>query len=204
VAAQHLPDSVGRDGQPAPLRASELCGDAPGPHPRMSEREPNDALLDERRELVGHHRSPPLARTQHLKAVAIDLGLPTVIGRSMHPERPTGVRNRRAVRQIKQRQAIAEKHVILRHATPSELHWREARSLSRNTDSLRPAGRRLSHQDQLSISRSCRENMESVQPLSRSAPSRPVDDRFSRRRIRGSYGPGLRNYTQWGYVSLWV
>src|SRR5271166_1158713 len=133
----------------------------------MSEREPNDALLDQRRELVGHHRPPSLARTQHLKAVAIDLGLPAVIRRSMHPEGSTRVRDRRAVRQIKQRQAIAEEHVILRHATPSKLHWREARSLSRDADDLRPAGRRSSHQDQLSISRSCRENMESVHSKAR-------------------------------------
>jgi hypothetical protein len=37
----------------------------------------------------------------------------------VNTEDPAGVSDRRAARQVKELQALAEQHVILRHATPS-------------------------------------------------------------------------------------
>jgi hypothetical protein len=89
----------------------------------MPKRERHDALLDDLRRLIGHLRPPALPRPQHLQALALNLVLPAVVGRAMHPERPTRVTDRRPVREIEQLQAIAEQHVILRHAT-APFAWR--------------------------------------------------------------------------------
>jgi hypothetical protein len=124
VAAQNFPDAVGRDNDPAPLRPRELGCDALGPQPRMRDREAHDALLDHLRQLVGHLRAAALARAQHLEPVTVDLALPCVIRRAMHPEGPARMRDRRARREIKQLQAIAEQHVILRHAALLHSLWR--------------------------------------------------------------------------------
>jgi hypothetical protein len=50
----------------------------------MPERERDDSLLDQHRELAGHPRPAALARPQHLQPVPVDLRLPAVIGRAMH------------------------------------------------------------------------------------------------------------------------
>jgi hypothetical protein len=89
----------------------------------MAQRESDDPLLDDLGGLVWHHRAAPLTRPKHLQPRALDLRLPAVIGRAMHPEHPARVRDRRARREIKQLQAIAEQHVILRHAT-APFAWR--------------------------------------------------------------------------------
>lgn len=47
VPAQHAPDPVGRELEPAPQRPRQLGGDAGWPKPGMSQREGDDALLDE-------------------------------------------------------------------------------------------------------------------------------------------------------------
>jgi hypothetical protein len=86
--------------------------------------EGHDPLLDDQRDLVGHLRPAAFARPEHLQALAIDLRLPAVVGRAMYPERPARMTNRRARREIEQLQAIAEQHVILRHATPAPFTWR--------------------------------------------------------------------------------
>jgi hypothetical protein len=121
VPQQRLVDPVGADDQPAPFRACQAGRDPPRPVPGMSQRERHNPLLDQHRKLVGHPRPATLAWTQHLQPVAVDLGLPAVIGRAMHPERATRMRDRRARGQIKQLQAIAEQHVILRHAAQCSL-----------------------------------------------------------------------------------
>jgi hypothetical protein len=90
----------------------------------VAQRERDDALLDHRRELVGHLRTAALARPEHLKAGALDLRLPAVVRRAMHAEDPARVTDRRARREIEQLQAIAEQHVILRHATRAPFTWR--------------------------------------------------------------------------------
>jgi hypothetical protein len=85
----------------------------------MAKREGDDSLLDHRRELIGHARRPPFARPQHLKPRALDLCLPAVVGRAVHPEGPARMGNRGAASEIEELQAVAEQHVILGHATPS-------------------------------------------------------------------------------------
>jgi hypothetical protein len=116
VAAQHLPDPVRGDDDPAPLLARELARDAPRSEPGVRDREAEDPLLDHPRQRVGHLRAPPFPRAQHLQPVAIDLALPRVIRRPLHPERPARVRHARSGGEREQLQAIAEQHVILRHA----------------------------------------------------------------------------------------
>jgi len=123
VPAQAAPDAVGRDDDPAPPLTPELAADPPWPEAGMGERERDDPLLDKRRELVGHPRPAPLARAQHLQAVAIDLAFPVVERRAVHPERAAGCRDADPAREVEQLQPIAEEHVILRHATPP-FAWR--------------------------------------------------------------------------------
>jgi hypothetical protein len=90
----------------------------------VPERERDDPLLDDLRDLVGHLRMTTLPRPEHLQALAVNLRLPAVIRRAMHAEGPARVRDRRARREIKELQAIAEQHVILRHATRAPFTWR--------------------------------------------------------------------------------
>src|SRR5689334_6455612 len=85
----------------------------------MPERERDDLVLNEHRELIGHLRTTTLSRAQHLQALAIDVHLPAVIGRAMHAHYPTRLRNPELTSQRKQSQAIAEQHVILSHADSS-------------------------------------------------------------------------------------
>src|SRR6266571_1654294 len=131
--------SVGRDDEPTPARPRQLGGDPPRTKTGMRERERDDPLLHDRRELVGHPRPAPLARTQHLQPVPVDLPLPGVVGRAMNTESTTRLRDTHPSREIEQLQPVAEEHVILRHATHllSPL-GREEASLSRKADSARP------------------------------------------------------------------
>jgi hypothetical protein len=124
VAMQDLPHAVGRHRQRAPLRTGEHRRDPPRPKAGMPQRERHDPLLHDLRDLVGHLRPPALPRPEHLQPLTVDLRLPAVIGRAMHPERPARVADRRAPGEIEQPQAIAEQHVILRHAAPAPFTWR--------------------------------------------------------------------------------
>jgi hypothetical protein len=91
----------------------------------MPERERNDLLLDDRRKLAWHLRPPALARAQHLQTLTIDLHLPAVVGRPVHAHHSTGLPNADLAREREQPQAIAEQHVILRHADSSHfITWR--------------------------------------------------------------------------------
>jgi hypothetical protein len=90
----------------------------------VAQRKRHDALLDDRRELIGHLRAPALAGPEHLEARALDVRLPAVERRAVHPEDPARVADRRARGQIEQLHAIAEQHVILRHATRAPFTWR--------------------------------------------------------------------------------
>ena len=105
----------------------------------MGEREGDDPLFDDRRQLVWHPRPSTLTRAQHLQPVPIDLPLPSVVGRAMHAEGATGVADRGTTGEVEQLQPVAEQDVILRHATHllSPL-GREEASLSRKADSARP------------------------------------------------------------------
>jgi len=118
VAAEHLPDPVGRDDDAAPLGPGQLAGYALGAETRVGDREAEDPLLDHLRQLVGHPRTAPLSGTQHLEAVAIDLALPGIEGRAVHPEAPAGLRDAGAGGLGKEGLAVAEQHVILGHAAP--------------------------------------------------------------------------------------
>jgi hypothetical protein len=53
-----------------------------------------------------------------------DVDLEQLVGRAVNAERPAGVADRRSLREIKQLEAIAEQHVILRHATRPFITWR--------------------------------------------------------------------------------
>ena len=85
----------------------------------MAEREGDDPLLDERGELVGHARPPPLARTQDLESVPLDHPLPAVVGRAVDAERAAGGADADPPGQVDQLQPVAEEHVILGHAAHS-------------------------------------------------------------------------------------
>ncbi|MDP8909415.1 MAG: hypothetical protein M3N47_09955 [Chloroflexota bacterium] len=54
MTTQRLVDPVGRDLQAAPLGARQARRDPLRTQPGMTKRERHDALLDDRRELVGH------------------------------------------------------------------------------------------------------------------------------------------------------
>jgi len=60
---------------------------------------------------------PALARAQHLQALTVDRMLPAVVGGPVHPEGAACVGDRCARCELEQLQAVAEQHVILRHAT---------------------------------------------------------------------------------------
>jgi hypothetical protein len=95
----------------------------------VGDRERDDALLDQHRELVRHPWPAALARAQHLKPVAVDLLLPGVIGRAVDPKRPAGSRHRGASSQLKKLQAVAEQRVIIGHAAhllPHLAVWKRA------------------------------------------------------------------------------
>jgi hypothetical protein len=106
VTAQHLPDAVGRDDDPAPLLAGELGRDALGTKAGMSDREADDPFPDHLRQLVGHLRPASLPGPEHLEAMPVDLALPRVVGRAVDPEQPTGLRDRRSLRLGKQLQDL--------------------------------------------------------------------------------------------------
>src|SRR5215213_2093582 len=124
VPDQGLVDPVGTDLKATPFRARQARRDAPRTEPGMAQRERYYPLLDHHRELVRHLRTPALPRPEHLQPRPLDLPLPAVIGRAMHPEDTTRMRDRRTRREIKQLQAIAEQHVILRHAALLHSLWR--------------------------------------------------------------------------------
>src|SRR3954454_15429696 len=71
------------DPESSPPWLRQRRGDPPRPVPGMPEREPDDPLLDQQRELVGHHRPPALTRPEHLQPLAVDLALAAVIGAAM-------------------------------------------------------------------------------------------------------------------------
>ena len=85
----------------------------------MAEREGDDPLLDQRRELVRHPRPAPLARAQRTQALPLDLALPSVVGRAVDTEGAAGGGNPDPAGQVDQLQPVAEQDVILRHATRS-------------------------------------------------------------------------------------
>jgi hypothetical protein len=137
AANERLVDPVRRNLKGSPLRAPKSSGDALGPQPGVPEAERDDPLLEHRRELVGHLRAATLARAQHLKPGPLDLPLPAVEGRAMHAHRPARLRRPDLLGRPEQRQALAEQHVIVRHAdsSTSSLGGEEA-TMSRNADGL--------------------------------------------------------------------
>jgi len=128
----------------------------------MAEREGNDPLLDERRQLVRHLRAPPLPRPQHLQALPIDLGLPDVVGRAMHAEGTASVADRGATGQVEELQPVAEQHVIMRHATQLLSLGGEGARLRRKSDSA-PASAGALPRSKPYRSPDCREHSETVQ-----------------------------------------
>ena len=83
----------------------------------MGQGEGQHALLDVRADLVGHAWAAALADSERLKAPAVDLLLPAVIGRVVHAHRPARRANPDLRCQREQPQAIAEQDVIIRHAS---------------------------------------------------------------------------------------
>jgi hypothetical protein len=100
----------------------------------MPERKGHDALFEHLRQLVGHLRSPPLTRAQHFKPVPVDLSLPRIERGAMHAKRSARVRDARPRREREQLQAIAEQHVILRHAARPPSLGGEGTTMSRSPD----------------------------------------------------------------------
>jgi len=119
VPAQAAPDAVAGDDEPAPTGARELGRDPPRAEPRVAEREGDDPLLDQRRELIGHPWSAALARPQRAQALALDPSLPGVVGRTVDTERAAGRGDADPSRQVDQLQPVAEQDIILGHATRS-------------------------------------------------------------------------------------
>ena len=144
-----------------------------GPRPGWPEREGDDSLLDERRQLVGHLRPPTLPRSQHLQPVPVDLRLPAVVGRAMHAEGTTRLADRGPAGEIEQLQPVAEEHVIMRHATQLLSLGGEGARLSRKSDSA-PASAGALSRSKPYRSPNCRENSETVQ-------LRPLLDRLLHR-----------------------
>ena len=104
VPNERLVDAVGRHEDAAPLASAELGCDPPWAEARMAEREGDDPLLDERRELVGHLRPSSLARSQHLQPGPLDLLLPAVVGRVMDTHRAASGTNADLAREREQAQ----------------------------------------------------------------------------------------------------
>src|SRR5215204_3921454 len=73
MPAKTAPHPVGGDDQPAPLAPAQLASDPPRPKAGIGEREGDDPLLNQRRELIGHPRPAPLTRSQHLQPMPVDL-----------------------------------------------------------------------------------------------------------------------------------
>jgi hypothetical protein len=90
----------------------------------MPETERHDPLLDEHRQLIGHHRPAPLPGAKHLQSGPLDLRLPAVIRRAMHAHQPARLTDPTLAREREQLQAKAEQHVILRHAALLHSLWR--------------------------------------------------------------------------------
>src|SRR5436190_11578139 len=107
VPAQTPPDAVRGYDDPAPTRPRQLRGDPARSEAGMGEREGDDPLLDDRRELVRHPRPAPLPWAQHLQPVPVDLPLPGVVGRTMNTESTTGSRDADPAGEIEQLQPVA-------------------------------------------------------------------------------------------------
>jgi hypothetical protein len=89
VAAQHPPHPIGRQDDPTPLRPGQLSSDPGRPEPRVTERVGDHLLLHQRAGGIRHPRHPPLSGPQDLRAIAVQLALPAVVGRGMDPHGPT-------------------------------------------------------------------------------------------------------------------
>jgi len=79
----------------------------------MAEREGDDPLLDQRRELLRLPRPSTFARAQNLEPMPLDPSLPAVVGRTVDPEDTTSLSDGRARREIEELQPVAEDDVIL-------------------------------------------------------------------------------------------
>src|SRR5712691_7423441 len=110
-----------RDLDAAPFVAGQLGADPPRAQTREAQRERDHLLLQMRANLVGHPRPPPLADVERLQAPAVDLVLPAVIGRVMDPHRPTRRTDTNLLSEREQPPAIADQHVIIRHALSPQL-----------------------------------------------------------------------------------
>jgi len=115
-ALEHGPDAVLRDSDPAPFLPGEFGGDAPGPESWVPQGEGEHPVLEVGADLVGHPWLAPLPDPQPVKAVALQLRLPGVVGGSGHPHRPAGLRDvAELLGQGEQAQPESEQHVILSH-----------------------------------------------------------------------------------------
>jgi hypothetical protein len=85
----------------------------------MSEREGRDPLLEVGIDLVGLPWPPSLPQPPRLETEALELALPAVVARAVHPHHPAGLRDvAELLGQREHPQAESEQHVILRHAAP--------------------------------------------------------------------------------------
>ena len=123
VPAQAAPNAVGRNDEATPAWARELGRDPARTQTGMAQREGEDALLNERRELIGHPRPAPLARPQGPQPLPLDLPLPNVIGRTVHTEGTAGGTDSDSSGKVDQLQPVAEeRHHATRDSTP--FTWR--------------------------------------------------------------------------------
>jgi len=97
----------------------------------MAQGEGHDALLEERRQLVGHARRAAFPRPRDLQAVALDEGLPAVAARAVVAELAAGARDADPLGAGGQADAVAEGQVIIGHESGPPPERSDARRMGR-------------------------------------------------------------------------
>jgi hypothetical protein len=107
----------------------------------VAEGEGEDPVLEVGADLVGHPRPSALAHPQAVEAVALELGLPGVVGRAGDSHRPAGLRDvAELLGQGEQAQPESEQHVILGHRVLLFASWLALGSVGERADAPAMAG----------------------------------------------------------------
>jgi hypothetical protein len=113
---QHPPDAVLRDANPTPLFPGRLGRDPPRTEAGMAERKGDHPLLQVRADLVRHPRPRALPDPQRLQPPSDRPSASSGNRSSGAPPSADTPGAPRSPRQREQPQAVAEQHVIMRHA----------------------------------------------------------------------------------------
>jgi hypothetical protein len=89
MAAQHPPHPVGGEPDRTPARLGQLGGDPGRAEAGMPEGEGDHPLLDQHAGGIRHPRWSAFSGSQDLRAVAVELSLPAVVGGGMDAHGPT-------------------------------------------------------------------------------------------------------------------